>query len=423
MDGEFQVPRVLIVSENATDLFGGESILPLHYFRFLRQENIPTWLITHQRVKERLTDLLGDELQYVIFIPETTLFSKLHRWGLRLPPRVRAISTQFLMQCLTQYYQRKLAKKAVKDHQINIVHEPAPVSPKRPSALFGLGCPVIIGPMNGGMDFPRGFRHMKTMSEKLFYFPLRLVAHFVNLVIPGKLFAHLLLVANHRTKKALPLVRFGRVEELVENGVDLSLWTIPEECQQHPSQEVNFIYVGRLVDWKCVDILIEALKHLRGNINCKLFIVGDGDEKENLIKASAHLTQNQVVEFLDWQTHEEIRKLLAETDVLVLPSVRECGGAVLLEAMAMKKPVIAVNWGGPADYVTHSSGILLNPTNSQNLLSELISAMEKMAQDAMFRKQCGEAGYQRVLDIFSWQTKIKQIIDIYKQVMLDKHAK
>jgi glycosyltransferase involved in cell wall biosynthesis len=423
MDAEIQTVRVLIVSENATDQFGGESILPLHYFRFLRDANVSTWLITHERVKDRLTELLGDDLKYVIFIPETTLFKKLHNLGLRLPPRIRAISTQFLMQCLTQYYQWKLAKKAVKDFDINIVHEPAPVSPKRPSAVFALGCPVIIGPMNGGMDFPPGFSYMKTLSEKLLYFPLRVLSHIVNLVIPGKLFAHLLLVANQRTKKALPVFRFGRVEELVENGVDLSLWSVTDEYKKYSQQEIHFVYVGRLVDWKCVDILIEALKHLRVDINCKLFIVGGGDEKDNLIKVAAPLVGNQVVEFLGWQTQGEIRKLLAETDVLVLPSVRECGGAVILEAMAMKKPVIAVNWGGPADYVTQSTGILLNPANKQSLLIELISAMEKMAQDPTFRKQCGESGFQRVLETFSWQAKIKQIIDIYQQVILDKHAK
>ncbi|MCL5975591.1 MAG: glycosyltransferase family 4 protein [Gammaproteobacteria bacterium] len=423
MDPEIQAIRVLIVSENATDKFGGESILPLQYFRFLRQANISTWLITHERVKERLTELLGEDLQYVIFIPETCLFSCLHNLGLRLHPRVRAISTQFLMQCLTQFYQRKLAKHVVKTHGVNIVHEPAPVSPKRPSALFALGCPVIVGPMNGGMDFPRGFNYMKTISEKIFYFPLRLVSHLVNLIIPGKLFAHLLLVANNRTRRALPLFRFGRVEELVENGVDLSLWTAPTTNLKDSQEQVNFVYIGRLVDWKCVDILLEAFKHLRVNINCKLFIVGGGDEKENLIKAADNLIKNQLVDFLGWLPHEEIQKLLAEIDVLVLPSVRECGGAVILEAMAMKKPVIAVNWGGPADYVTNSTGILLEPNNRNILLLELIAAMEKMAQNAAYRQQCGEAAYQRVEEIFSWQAKIKQIIDIYQQVILDKHAK
>lgn len=423
MDARAEAIRVLIVSENATDQFGGESILPLHYFRFLRLSNIPTWLITHERVRKRLIELLGEDIQYVIFIPETALFSRLHNLGLRLSPRVRAISTQFLIQCLTQYYQRKLAKQAVTKFGINIVHEPAPVSPKRPSALFGFDCPVIIGPMNGGMDFPRGFSHMKTISEKVFYFPLRLLSHFVNIVIPGKLFAHLLLVANHRTKKALPLFRLGRIEQLVENGVDLSLWAVPDEYERHPAQEIHFVYVGRLVDWKCVDILIEAVKHLRVKINCKLFIVGGGDEKENLIKAADSLIKHGVVEFLGWQTHEEIQKLLAETDVLVLPSVRECGGAVILEAMAMKKPVIAVNWGGPAEYVTHETGILLNPTNGQDLLIELINAMEKMALDDLFRKECGKAGYQRVIELFSWHAKIKQVIGIYQKVILDKHAK
>ena len=55
-------------------------------------------------------------------------------------------------------------------------------------------------------------------------------------------------------------------------------------------------------------------------------------------------------------------RLLAGFDALVLPSLYECGGAVVLEAMAMGLPVIATKWGGPTDYLDEKTGILIEPT-------------------------------------------------------------
>ncbi len=123
------------------------------------------------------------------------------------------------MHLITQYYQWKLARKIIREKQIDVVHEPAPVSATQPSAMFGLGVPVIIGPMNGGMTFPDAFGYMSGKSEKVVYRIMRMVATFYNVLIPGKLFADILLVANQRTANSLPRFKLGKVVELVENGV------------------------------------------------------------------------------------------------------------------------------------------------------------------------------------------------------------
>ena len=59
--------------------------------------------------------------------------------------------------------------------------------------------------------------------------------------------------------------------------------------------------------------------------------------------------------------------LLRNSDIMVLPSMRECGGAVVLEAMASGVPVIAAKWGGPADYISEGTGILIPPDRQSNL--------------------------------------------------------
>ena len=54
----------------------------------------------------------------------------------------------------TSWMQRKIVRDLVREHGMDVVHEPIPVSPRQPSLMYGVGAPVVIGPMNGGMNYP-----------------------------------------------------------------------------------------------------------------------------------------------------------------------------------------------------------------------------------------------------------------------------
>ena len=128
--------------------------------------------------------------------------------------------------------------------------------------LFGLSAPVIIGPMNGGMDYPPTTIWTADLNA-LLSSVLDLCAAFWNNVLPGKRQAALLLVANKRTYNALPAkLREKQVLELVENGVDLDLFRPESFGAKH--ENFRIIYFGRLVDWKRVDLLIDACNRLIG---------------------------------------------------------------------------------------------------------------------------------------------------------------
>jgi glycosyltransferase involved in cell wall biosynthesis len=407
--------RILIVSEHATDIFGGEAILPLHYFRFLRSRDTEVWLITHERTKKRLFEVMPDDIERIFFIPDTLLHIYLHKISQFLPNRISVITTGVVLHMITQLYQYKLVKKLIKTKYINIVHEPAPVSPKQPSILFGLGVPVVIGPLNGGMNFPKAFLYMQGKYEKLLYIVVRLISNIINIVIPGKLFADMILVANKRTRDALPILVKGDIKEFVENGVDLQLWK-PSEKEHDDNKEVKFVYFGRLVDWKCVDYLIKAIAQAKSDFEIKLNIVGDGDKRSDLEALVKQLECSEKVVFNGWVNQKYCPEILANADVLVLPSVRECGGAVVLEAMAMELPVIAVNWGGPSDYVTAETGILIEPDSISNFTNQLINAIEKLANNAELRNSMGKAGRKRIVDEFDWEKKIDYMINIYSNL-------
>jgi glycosyltransferase involved in cell wall biosynthesis len=171
--------------------------------------------------------------------------------------------------------------------------------------------------------------------------------------------------------------------------------------------------VGRLVDWKAVDLLLEAFKPVATQTDAVLEIIGDGKLRWELEAQTARLGLTGNVVFAGWLSQEQCAVKMQQADGLVLPSLRECGGAVVLEAMAMGLPVIATNWGGPADYLDSTCGILIDPASREALVHGLTEAMLKLTLSPDLRQKMGRAGQERVRQYFDWERKVDRIIEIY----------
>ena len=431
--------RVLIVAEYASAQFGGEAILPLHYFRKLRSRGVEVILVVQDRTKDHLQTIFPHEQEHIHFIPDNSLHIWLHKIGQHLSPRMGSVTTGMLSYLYTQMIQRRVVRHLVKAHRIDIVHQPVPVSPKQPSLMFNVGAPVVIGPMNGGMNFPPAFRSERGSVEKAILAAGRWVSRWVNDLLPGKRKASVLLVSNPRTRAALPKMpskaRSPRILELTENGVDLDLWQVPTAfnvTQSHqaspprldePQPELTrFVFIGRLVDWKAVDLLLQAFQPIAAQTNATLEIIGEGVMRPALETLTASLGLSDRVTFRGWLSQPDCAASLQQASALVLPSLYECGGAVVLEAMAMGRPVIATNWGGPADYVDETCGILVNPTSRPEFIAGLTAAMLRLANSPELRENMGKAGFNKVRQQFSWDSKVDRILEIYKLAMKSNQA-
>lgn len=405
--------RILIVCEHASNIFGGEAMLPLNYFRYLAKSQHEVYLITHERVKTSILQIADINQDHVFYVPDTLAHRLLHRYSSILPERIRIVTFGFVMHLITQVYQWKIARKIVKEQQIDVIHEPAPVSAIQPSAMFGLGVPVVIGPMNGGMSFPTAFKYMAGKSEHILYNVMRVFSTLYNLLIPGKFFAKYLLVANQRTRDALPKLRLGKVVEIVENGV-FSVVDTPKKLPQ--PNIINVLFVGRLVDWKAIDILIDAINACKSVV--QLTILGDGVLRKELEQYAQIHAPNKVI-FLGQVSHAETNSYYDKADIFVLPSIRECGGAVVLEAMSRGLPVVATAWGGPMDYITAETGFLIEPKSRTYMVEQFSNAIDKLAQEPHFRYQLGLAAIARIKQHFLWDKKTQDIITIYKEAVGD----
>ncbi|CAN7486977.1 glycosyltransferase family 4 protein [Neorhizobium sp. LjRoot104] len=409
------IDKVLIVAEHASLKFGGEASLPWHYFTRLRARGIETWLVAHERTRDELTSHAPDAVSHMHFISDTWLNILMWKLGQRLPDSLANISVGYISRVATQMTARRITRELVHKLGIQVVHQPIPVSPREPSLIVNVGAPVVIGPMNGNMSYPPGVHPKgRTSGWGDFLFKVgRRLSDGMHLLMRGKREAALLLAANERTRAVLPTNIGGTAAMLVENGIDAELWT-PRSYAEDPSgKPVRFVYLGRLVDWKAADLLLMALGRVKSREPVELDIVGDGPMRGKLEALVEAMGLADRVRFLGFLPQRDCARVLQQSDVFVMPSIHECGGAVVLEAMAVGLPVIATKWGGPEDYLDDECGVLVPPTSRDDIVAGFAEAMQRLSDDVNLRRGLGKAGRAKVLRHFDWDDKITHIIQLY----------
>lgn len=168
--------------------------------------------------------------------------------------------------------------------------------------------------------------------------------------------------------------------------------------------------IGRLVKEKGFEFLLQAVKIAQKFIpRLRLVIVGDGPERKNLEWLAHKLQFNQQVLFVGWQA--DPLKWLNNFDIFILPSVkRESFGLVLLEALALKKPVIASKLGGIPEIIQNKkTGLLVKPGNTEQLAQAIIDLHNNPDQ----RTALGEVGYELVKEKFT----LEKMVEKYYQVL------
>jgi len=169
-------------------------------------------------------------------------------------------------------------------------------------------------------------------------------------------------------------------------------------------------FVGRLVPAKGLAFLFSAVKQIQNrHPNPLLLVVGEGPQK-NELEAMARDLGIDVV-FAGWQP--DTRPYYSIMDVFVLPSLFEGLPNVILEAMAMGKPVIATKIGGNPDVLSNGeNGFLVAARNSQ----QIASAIEAMIENEDIKHRMGAANREKTETFFQWSRTVEEVEKVYNQL-------
>lgn len=207
----------------------------------------------------------------------------------------------------------------------------------------------------------------------------------------------------------------------IHNGIDLEAVHVTtqksEKLKEWKIDDKTILIgsVGRLVPVKGHSILLEALPILRkSNYDIKLLLVGDGPLRSYLEAEVKRLRLEQAVIFAGHQ--EGSYDFINMMDVFVLPSLHEGIPMVLLEALALQRPVVATRVGGIPEVIEHGvNGLLVDPSDANSLVSSIRELIETPSKAS----RLGNAGRARVEHEFNAQLMAATTAEMYQCVLSD----
>ncbi|MCS7144102.1 MAG: glycosyltransferase family 4 protein [Archaeoglobaceae archaeon] len=203
------------------------------------------------------------------------------------------------------------------------------------------------------------------------------------------------------------LSKFMDKVKIVPNAVDPSEFRPGVDAGE---REPLVLYVGRLVAYKGVSTLIKAMAEIQKEIDAKLVVVGDGEDRKAFERLAEKLSVKAV--FTGRVPRKEVVEWMQKARVLVLPSYSrlEAFGIVLLEAMACSTPVIGANTPGVFE-------VALQGGFTFNSLQELVEKIKEVLQDDLLATKLGKNGRKAVEEKFNWDFVVERIEKIYFEVL------
>ena len=256
--------------------------------------------------------------------------------------------------------------------------------------------------------------HQQVFRENL-PFPLKNIAVFLESDVMKSVYRDVKIVTVSQSSRndilELGLNTNGEID-IISPGVNMRSYSRLKKFD-YPT----FCYLGRLMPYKNVDVLIRSFKNVVSEINnAKLIIAGKGQSEESLKILSEKLGLSKNVEFRGYVTDLEKKEILSRSWVMVQPSSFEGWGITVIEANASHTPVIASNTAGLRDSVVDGQTGILVKTGSVKELTRVMIALSEMNG---YRKRLSENAYAWSRN-FSWNSAVYRFINIIDNEIEDQ---
>jgi glycosyltransferase involved in cell wall biosynthesis len=268
--------------------------------------------------------------------------------------------------------------------------------------------PFVIGPVSGGLPWPSGFRQLTRQKEW--------ISNFRNLYrrlpFARSTYRHAtaIIAASSQTYAEFVVYR-DKLFFVPENGVSKPLCSRATRYSKQ-SAKLQLIFVGSLVPRKACDLALRAAATLLRNDLAHFSILGDGPERGGLEPLVRSLGIETAVSFYGWQSHAEVLTRLQCADVMVFPSLRDFGGGVVFEALAVGVVPVVVDFGGPGDIIQSEVGYKVPLTNESDIVSQIEKILLDLTQDPDLLDRLRQQGMSYARERLTWDAKAQIVTGI-----------
>lgn len=342
---------------------------------------------------------------------------RIYAWTLR-----RVFKNNFHNQALTAFgYPFSVAfewgvwrrlRTRIRAGEFDVVLRLLPITAVLPSPLaFFLRngpIPFVIGPINGGLPFVQGFSQAD--NQKQWISGLRNLYRFLPFARSTYRDASAIMAGSSQTYAEFAMYP-DKLFFLPENGVSRSLCSgAPRD--REPGAKLELIFIGGLVPCKGCDLALRAAAPLLRSDSARFTVVGDGPERNRLEQLTKDLGIEKAVSFCGFLSHAETMQRLQSADVLVFPSVRDFGAAVVFEALAAGVVPVVADFGGPGDIVYPAVGYKVSLTNENDVVSEMGKILAGLANDRDLLKRLRQQGVAYARERLCWDAKARIVTQI-----------
>lgn len=316
----------------------------------------------------------------------------------------------------------RYAKSLHKEMHFDIVHHVSIADFRMTGDLWRLrGVKYVYGPVGGGQTispvlakYVGKHKLVEKMREIINYAALSLPSYKKAIRNSTRVF-----VSNYETIAVMRKYLGHNVEFMqdCELGIDKKYLESRKELTHSTSEKVHILLSGRLKYRKGVAFLLDAVARMKTTTPFVVDIYGSGEEWANLLEQRKTLNLENKVIMHGNVSYEKMQKINMTSDIYVLPSLRETTGTAVVEAMANKLPVVALEQNGVKLLVGKECGMLVPISdNLDSILNDFANVLDTLVENKELRTTLGNNGYQRLLDQYTWEAKMKKYSEIYNSI-------
>lgn len=412
-------PRALLLAEAANPEWVSVPLVGWSFARALMRET-DAHLVTQLRNRAAVLRAGLVEGRDFTCIDNESIARPLHKVGTFVAGmQGKSFSTITALETIAYYeFERQVWKRfgpEIVRREWDVVHRVTPTSPVMPSPMAArcarAGVPFVIGPLNGGVQWPKGFEAL-AREDREWLTRVRSLHKLLPAHRATRAHAAAILVGSRTAHAEIPERWRDKCWYMPENGVDAHCVT--DENERARRGPLHAVFVGRLVPLKGVDLFLEAAAPLARDGQVAIEIIGEGRQRAELEALARRERIDDRVTFTGWLEHGAVNERLERAHVLVLPSVREFGGGVVVEGLAAGAVPIVLDHGGPPELVSPATGVVVKLGTRAEIVIGLREALRTFDGDRERLAACSARGRARVRTHFTWEAKARRIIEIYR---------